>query len=158
MSISTYSRISEQPGTARQIVALGIAFAIVVVGLIAFNLTLERVSLLDDLKKDVQALALVHRNHAEREIREYDGLLRAAGRPGPSGRPAWRPDQRNASPSIRPWWKAVFSALRRGAGNRLPVGDRPYSRRTGMPGLLMDAAARHRRGTRILIARRLDPA
>ena len=57
MSISNYSRTAEQPGTARQIVALGIAFAIVVVGLIAFNLTLERVSLLDDLKKDVTALA-----------------------------------------------------------------------------------------------------
>ena len=47
------------------------------VGLIAFNLTLERVSLLDDLKKDVQSLALVHRNYAERELREYDGLLGA---------------------------------------------------------------------------------
>jgi hypothetical protein len=63
VSISTYSHIPQQPGTARQIVALGIAFAIVVTGLIAFNLTLERVSLLDDLKKDVQSLALVHRNY-----------------------------------------------------------------------------------------------
>ena len=57
MSIPAYKSPSGQPGTARQIVALGIAFAIVVVGLIAFNLTLERVSLLDDLKKDVQSLA-----------------------------------------------------------------------------------------------------
>ena len=53
VSISKYSRIPEQPGTARQIVVLGAAFAIVVAGLIAFNLILERVSLLDDLKKDV---------------------------------------------------------------------------------------------------------
>ena len=56
VSISAYSRPSEQPGTARQIVALGIAFAIVVVSLIAFNLTLERISLLDDLKKNVQSM------------------------------------------------------------------------------------------------------
>ena len=77
MSISNYSRISEQPGTARQIVGLGVAFAIVVAGLIAFNLILERVSLLDGLKKDVTALAQVHANHAEREISEYDSLLKA---------------------------------------------------------------------------------
>ena len=74
MSISAYRRHSRQPGTARQIVALGIAFAIVVVSLIVFNLTLERVSLLDDLKKDVRSLAEVHRNYAERELREYDAL------------------------------------------------------------------------------------
>ena len=77
MSISDYSTSSEQPGTTRQIVALGIAFAAVVVGLIAFSLTLERVSLLDDLKKDVQSLALVHRDYADRELREYGGLLEA---------------------------------------------------------------------------------
>ena len=77
MSISNYSRIPEQPGTARQIVVLGAAFAIVVAGLIAFNLILERVSLLDGLKKDVTALAQVHANHAEREISEYDSLLKA---------------------------------------------------------------------------------
>ena len=77
VSISAYSTSSEHPGTTRQIVALGIAFAVVVVGLIAFNLTLERVSLLDDLKKDVQSLALVHRNYADRELREYGGLLEA---------------------------------------------------------------------------------
>ena len=46
-------------------------------GLIAFNLILERVSLLDGLKKDVTALAQVHANHAEREISEYDSLLKA---------------------------------------------------------------------------------
>ena len=45
------------------------------VSLIAFNLTLERISLLDDLKKNVQSLALAHRNYAERELREYHGLL-----------------------------------------------------------------------------------
>ena len=75
VSISAYSHFPDQPGTARQIVALGISFAIVVVGLITFNLTLERVSLLDDLEKDVQSLAMMHRNYAERELREYDGLL-----------------------------------------------------------------------------------
>jgi hypothetical protein len=75
VSISAYSRSAEQPSTARQIIALGVALAVVVVGLIAFSLTLERLSLLDDLKKDVLSLALVHRNYAEREMREYDWLL-----------------------------------------------------------------------------------
>jgi len=148
--------LPKQPGTARQIVALGIAFAVVVVGLIAFNLTLERVSLLDDLKKDVQSLALVHRNYAERELREYDGLLEALAdrvrHGGPLGdlirqRQSYDPtlvDGRVLGPCVvAPGTGCPFAAVRTPGGS--------------MPGLLMDAVPGTVSGKRILIARQLDP-
>ena len=130
VSISNYSPIPEQPGTARQIVVLGAAFAIVVAGLIAFNLILERVSLLDDLKKDVTALAQVHANHAEREISEYDSLLKALAdrvRHG-DGFGDLVAQRQSFDPALV---EAPDSgALRHGARNGLPFGYR----RRGRPG------------------------
>jgi PAS domain S-box-containing protein len=164
VSISADRNPLGQPGTARQIVALGVGFAIVVVGLIAFNLTLERVSLLDDLKKDVQSLALLHRNYAERELKEYDALLgvlaeriRHGDQPGDliRQRQAFDPalvEGRILEPCIvAPGTGCPFSAA------RLPGGPAPGL----LPGLLMDVVPRippgDLPGNRILIAHRLDP-
>ena len=157
MSISAYSSPSEQPGTARQIVALGIAFAIVVVGLIAFNLTLERVSLLDDLKKDVQSLALVHRNYAERELREYDGLLEALAdrvRHGDQLGDLIRQRQ-SYDPALVEGRVLGPCVMAPGTGCPSAVARTPGG---PMPGLLMDTVPGTVAGKRILIARQLDPA
>ena len=162
MSISNYSRIPEQPGTARQIVVLGAAFAIVVAGLIAFNLILERVSLLDDLKKYVTVLAQVHANHAEREIREYDALLKVLAervRQGDgfgdlvaqrqsfdSGLVEARLLAPCATAPGTGCPSAIAGAASQGISNR------------GIPGLLIDVQPGFPPGKRILLARRLDPA
>jgi PAS domain S-box-containing protein len=156
VSISNYSRIPEQPGTARQIVGLGAAFAIVVAGLIAFNLILERVSLLDGLKKDVTALAQVHANHAEREISEYDSLLKAL---------ADRVSQGNGFGDLVAQRQSFDPALVEArllapcAGTGCPsaiAGAASANRR--ISGLLMVVLPGSPPGNRILLARSLAPA
>jgi hypothetical protein len=156
VSISAYYRPSRQPGTARQIVALGIAFAIVVVSLIVFNLTLERVSLLDDLKKDVRSLAEVHRNYAERELREYDALLSVlADRVRHGDQPGDLIRQRQAyDPALEEGRILDPCVVAPGTGCPFAVA-RPAG--GPAPGLLMDTVqGTLSAGRRLLIAHRLD--
>ena len=161
VSISNYSRIPKQPETARQIVVLGVAFAIVVAGLIAFNLILERVSLLDDLKKGVTALAQVHADHAEREFSEYDSLLKAVADRISQGngfgdlvaqRQSFDPalvEARLLAPCATAPGTGCPSAVAGAASQGITI------RRTS--GLLIDVQPGSPPGNRILLARRLDP-
>jgi PAS domain S-box-containing protein len=162
VSISNYSRIPGQPGTARQIVVLGTAFAIVVAGLIAFNLILERVSLLDDLKKYVTALAQVQANHAEREIREYDALLKALAeriRQGDGFGDLVAQRQSFDSGLVEARLLAPC-ATAPGTGCPPPIAGAAGQGNAGrgIPGLLIDVQPATPPGKRILLARRLDPA
>ncbi len=126
------------------------------VGLIAFNLTLERVSLLDDLKKDVQSLALVHRNYADRELREYDGLLGAlADRVRHGDQPGDLIRQRQSyDPALVEGRVLGPCVVAPGTGCPSAIARTPGG---PMPGLLMDTVPGTVAGKRILIARQLDP-
>jgi PAS domain S-box-containing protein len=161
VSISNYSPPYGQPATSRQIVVLGVVFALVVAGLIAFNLILERVSLLDDLNKDVRALAQVHAGQAEREIRVYDALL---------GMLAERVRRGDGFGDLIPRLQSFDAALVEArviepcvpaaqANCPAPLIRMPGKGMSGagMPGLVMDALPGAGPGTKILIARRLDP-
>jgi PAS domain S-box-containing protein len=156
VSISAYSRSAEQPSTARQIIALGVALAVVVVGLIAFSLTLERLSLLDDLKKDVLSLALVHRNYADRELRQYDGLLRTMV---DRVRHGYRPDdlirqRQSYDPALVEGRVLGLCVVAPGTGCPSAIARTPGG---PIPNLLMDTLPGTVAGKRILIARQLDP-